>query len=959
MRIFLVLFAFFLYSSASCQQYYFRHYTSKDGLPSSRTYNCISGNDGRLWITTENGIATFDGYKFKRYAQQEGLTDYGAFTSIKTKDNKIWFVPFNGRLVYYYNQAFHEVKAPSGLELLNVSWIVEDSNSMLITTRSGGIHRYDFSTQTTKKIHQSIAALPIAPITVLNHRYIIYSLNKSPKGIEILDTKNGSTFQLAINNIPEKCKIVRFLNLANGKTLITCSEGIFEIDASLKLRKLCNFSSPYFDQEIVALFQDINKDIWLSNSHGLAVFNKGVIKPIPDKILVSKQMITHIHKDFEGGYWATSTAGIFYFRNPINSTINANSGLSSDGIAGISNDKNGNLWVLLENGDLGLLKGEQFTKIKSLNTLNNFELSFMHKSQEGDIICEWPTKKYIIKNKIISPLDRHKTWSVKDTNGRTWTFDPQNATVCIGNKTIQLFGYQYSMRPQCFDSSGNLWLSSKIGAWYISPQCKLINAGIKQNNMDVHVVNILLLSENRVVCFTKNNGIILLKRTGTKISQIASLPLPVINNIFKQSQSSFWIATSQGLFNIIINQKNQIAVNKTYTSADFLPSNDVQSILVKNNIIYAGTKSGLAISEYRKTSTIIPPPFVSINYLQTDTFIHDNTTPIRLDYNNNNIKIDFTGISFRSEGSMEYRYKLEPINKNWTSTKSTSINFYQLPPGNYTFTVLAKNSFNRWSKEPANIQFEIIPAYWQTLSFKLIIILVLLTIINALVFYRIKSIRKKILLEKQIIASNLKALQAQMNPHFIFNSLNSIQDFILDRKPEEANYYLTQFATLMRMIIDYSSKESISIQLEIDFLCLYMELEKLRFSDGIQFDLQSDIKESDYIKISPMMIQPLLENSIKHGLNQKEKNASIQINITQQKDLIRFEIIDNGKGMDIENMTKSKHQSIGLRNITERIELLGKKEKGGLSIENHYTTEGTPSGTKVVLYLPILNYSND
>lgn len=956
MRKILLAFLLLHIGSAYAQQYYFRQFTTRDGLPGTRAYHSTSGPDGRIWIATENGVAVYDGYEFTRFTQEQGFPDYGAYHTASTTDGKIWFVPFNGKLCYVQHQQFGRLPDSLTLSKEMVSWITPIKDSLYIGTRSGTAYVYHHTSGYCRPLFQTSEQLPINHLTMLGKRYLLFY---GVKKILVYDKHQNVLINLPILNNPSKCAFVRFLPLRNGKVLITCSEGVYTIDSNLTLQQKCAYNKPFFDKEIIGMFEDNNGDVWLSNEHGLMIFKSGVLKPKPDRILISGKLITSIQRDFEGSYWATSASGIYYFRNPFNPILNAQSGLSTDVISGIGSDGDGDTWVLLENGDLGRLEGENFIHTQSFNTPNNFASPELKMSPNKHMVCVWPNNGYLIKKRKLYPFNMTKDWVMKDSRGNIWQMDQLNAIYYRNGKRVNPDYFHYSMFPRCFDQSGNLWFNSKLGAMYMDSTGKIYQPGAAIPEINNHIMSIYPFNEQSLVVFTKNDGIHFIQ-TGKTPKLIKSFPAPIINQVFQQNQNTYWLASPQGLFCMAFNKTYSLSKNLSHTTSTCLPTNDVQCVMVKDHKVYAGTRLGLTLFDVNYT-THIPPPKIIIETLKSDTLTYHNNDTIQLDHRFNKVNITYKGISFRSDKNIEYKYSLSPLNKTWTYTKSTSLDFYNLQPGKYVFEVYAKNSFGQWSKQPAIIRFEIIPAYWQTIWFKLMLGILVLLLLVSVILYRIKLIKRKAFMENRVLASDLQALQAQMNPHFIFNSLNSIQDFILDHKPEEANYYLTRFATLMRLIVDYSTKESISLQRELDFLHLYMELEKLRFPSGFQFTIINEVNEPEQPKISPMMIQPLLENAVKHGLNRMDVQAEINLKISRQHEILKFEITDNGKGMAVQNMIKpnSQHQSVGLQNIIERIELLGKKGKGGIQIENLFNENGQPSGTKVTLYLPILNYTYD
>ncbi len=272
------------------------------------------------------------------------------------------------------------------------------------------------------------------------------------------------------------------------------------------------------------------------------------------------------------------------------------------------------------------------------------------------------------------------------------------------------------------------------------------------------------------------------------------------------------------------------------------------------------------------------------------------TQPI-LSYNENNLQINFNGISFENYSGLQYSYKLKGLDSNWSQPElNTSITYVKLSPGHYTFYVRAKNTASDWSI-PASFSFTIKTPFWETWWFRLAVILIASTIIVFIFRYRLRQLKTKSEMQNQIREMEMKALKAQMNPHFIHNALNSIQSLIINNRSNEASHYISKFAKLLRQVFENADKNLISLDKELYSLQLYVDLEKLRMNIDIDYSEQVDenILVSD-IKIPPLIFQPFVENALWHGLSNKEGYKRITVSITEKENWIICEITDNGIG---------------------------------------------------------------
>jgi len=308
--------------------------------------------------------------------------------------------------------------------------------------------------------------------------------------------------------------------------------------------------------------------------------------------------------------------------------------------------------------------------------------------------------------------------------------------------------------------------------------------------------------------------------------------------------------------------------------------------------------------------------------------------------------------------------KLSGIDQKWVYTSSSYVQYTMLPPGNYLFSVEAMNKSGIWSKESAQIQIEILPHFYQTLWFKLLLagIISLLVIFSVWIYSR--SIRKKEQekseVNKKIANLELLALRAQMNPHFIFNTLSSIQHFISGNNSEEALKYLSKFAKLMRVILDNSKKKFISIADEINAISLYLDLEKLRFKNKFDYHItvHPDI-DKEYDEMPSKLVQQYRENAVLHVIAHKKTSGKIDIELYLENDYLVVCVQDDGvgrkKAQEIRSKQPKYHKSQGMSITEDRLNIINKVNDSDLSvtIEDIDPDNIEESGTRVKIYVPL------
>ncbi len=416
-----------------------------------------------------------------------------------------------------------------------------------------------------------------------------------------------------------------------------------------------------------------------------------------------------------------------------------------------------------------------------------------------------------------------------------------------------------------------------------------------------------------------------------------------------------WVATNQG-----VNQIDLQNFSKVYAIGKYegLPSTEVKDLTKSNGKIVVATSKGLAIFED------------STNFAQVEVKLHldrvkiqEQDTLIRQQYDlkhrQNNIKIEFTGVTFRHSEEIRYEYQMTGIDEDWVSTRLGVAQYPSLPSGNYTFRLRAKTTNTDWSKE-RSISFNVSKAYWEEWWFYLGV--VLLSGVLGAVFIQaiIEDYQRRNAIEEKLKNSQLIALRARMNPHFLFNALNSIQELILRNDKRTANRYLAQFSRLMRNILNMSDQDEVSLQTEIESLELYLSLEALRFEKDFEYDF--DIGKginTEQIKIPSMLIQPYVENAIIHGLMHRRGLKKMRIGLRWEKPYLVIVVEDNGVGRkrakEIRIRNGRPHPSTGMGLTKNRLDLLNSTYQDHLSlrIEDLEDEEGLALGTKVTVYVAL------
>ncbi|NJN77671.1 MAG: histidine kinase [Saprospiraceae bacterium] len=390
---------------------------------------------------------------------------------------------------------------------------------------------------------------------------------------------------------------------------------------------------------------------------------------------------------------------------------------------------------------------------------------------------------------------------------------------------------------------------------------------------------------------------------------------------------------------------------------------EIRAIEVINDEVFLGTTKGLIRFPLNINAENKAIPKLNLNKIILNDSLEIKSDYQFLKYYENNILFQFQTALFRSRKLFYYEFRLKGLNENWQRTNATSpfAQYRSLPPGRYVFEVRAVNEDGVQS-EIKTYSFSIALPIWQRWWFVLLALCLFSAIIFWIVNRRIQNIKRQATLENELKTSQLTALKAQMNPHFLYNALNSIQDLILQKDIPNASRYLTKFSHLMRQILEASGHLGIPLRAEIQILNLYLELEKLRFGDDFQYEITLPERINlETTQVPSMIIQPFVENAVKHGLLHKTKGIkTLNINFELQ-DLLICTITDNGIGREKSEKIKIRQgkttTSFATSATQKRLEILNQthQQKIGLEIidliENREAT-----GTKVVLRIPFTSF---
>ncbi len=535
--------------------------------------------------------------------------------------------------------------------------------------------------------------------------------------------------------------------------------------------------------------------------------------------------------------------------------------------------------------------------------------------------------------------------------------------------------------PTLVDKAGNTWFTSSNGVYeYRVAERNYYHHAYKPVNKEMPVPEANYIAQDKAGHYwitTINNGLYeLYFEKGTEVlknyTQNSGIGLGT-DYLYKIKadpfDSTLWISTLTGLIKFDPFQKQVLSYfvrQQGFTESDagytfnITPGGKLVQLFFANfNII--------DLKQYQFNKQ--PPALIfnSVKVLDREYVyeLEGGQPELRLTHSDNFLQFEFAALSFNNSNYNRYAYMLEGADKDWVySGNRNSITYAGLKPGTYNFKVKAASNDGVWSGEKI-IRITIQSPFYATWWFILLVALVLAALVYWWSRYRIAAVKKEEKLKadfrQQIAETEMKALRAQMNPHFIFNCLNSIQKYILQQDHFAASQYLTRFSRLIRLILDHSNQDSIQLSGELELLKLYVEMEQLRFDNRFDFKVELDSSiQPDSIAIPSMLIQPYLENAIWHGLLHKDEKGKLLLQFRRTgKDDLEVMIEDDGVGRaraaELKSKQVLKKKSYGMQITEDRIAIINRTKNINATSEvsDLFDAAGRASGTRVVLMIPL------
>ncbi len=940
----------------------FKPFTSFDGLPHNNI-QCIFEHDNLLWIGTDDGLSVFDGVNFKNYHYGDSTKTLVVGYINLTENDELIFGTTKGLLKLSNDQL---VPVSEELKFDYLNFMTRDANGKLWVGISNRL--YNFHSDQTNRIQT--------------------------RGLG-----------------PQKYSCDAFL--PDGNHVIACYGGQLYVGKNKRFKPLLP-DYPFHAKLYNALFVDSEENLWIG-THNSGLFKLNLKDSSLTHLTIEDGLannhIESIYEDSWGNIWiGTGGGGISKYHKVAFSVLNQQSGLPGNWIYSCLTRKSGEIMVGAGAEGVTIMTDSTIENFRTLNGFISAKVRLMFEDSRNRVWLApegqglWVYDSIFRKIRCDVPkIDFDHVKSItEDRDGYIW--------VCEGGKGLLKFEYsdtthqintvaRFSTKnglPRDYifslhtDKVNRIWYGTKnTGCGYILDG--EITHFTTKDGLASNAIYMIREDDDGYIWVAGGDGITRIKAfmehpEFQKFGHSDGLVGIPIYQIEVDPNGYLWVGTSNGVTRFT-KENGALSNPKHYGYTEgFIGletnTNAVSAALSHHTTdkVYFGTGSGLMIYEGDEGAEEDKKPNLSITQIKLFYQPLSKSQPevmgawycmtrdIQLNHDENNLSFEFFGVNQSNPENVEYSWILDGFEAEWTPpSQLTNATYSNLPPGKYTFKVKSRTIDGQWSPIVSSKQFTIQappppppPFYKQTWFIATVIglSLFILMLIGTIWYTRLKRERERIKLERNLIELEQKALRLQMNPHFIFNALNSIQSLISSQDTKKARYQLAKFSKLMRQILDNSRSQMISLDDEMETLFNYLSIEK--FSSGNQFDFEihaEDDLDPESIAVPPMMIQPFTENAIIHGMKYIEHKGHIDVHFSRKKDLIECKIDDNGcgrkKAAEIKSQKEHSHKSAALIVTQERLSILhGDSKERGLEIIDKYDDDLKASGTTVIIRFP-------
>ncbi len=733
--------------------------------------------------------------------------------------------------------------------------------------------------------------------------------------------------------------------------------------------------------------------------------------PDAEPVQIAEGIVFAFLKSRSGLAWAGTNGGVVMIspsavRRYGHSSADSAS-LSHPRIRSVHQDRRGELWVGTEKGlnrydsSLGGWR-HYFDGPDGRGSLSSNQVNVFYEDKSGrlyfgtnkGIDCYDPDSDRIVRSIALNrPGDFRSVWSIaRQQDGSWWIGTRAHGIYVFDSGFRQIRHYSHDPLDSLslsdnrvwsilLDHSGQLWAGTHIGLNRWRPERegfqRFLHQPLTKDGLCGNNIWALYEDARRNLWITAfGGGISILSPTRDRFSNLThkeGLPSNAVVGVLADDDGAMWIASNVGL-HIYDPDANRFL-------GSFSKNNGLQDDLLlykafhkaANGMFYFGGTLGLSALRPAELSRQIPkPPPLEVSGIHVNDSLYRHTLgnddALHLRREQNNITLTFTALDFRNPQRYSYRFQLEGWEEEWRNTGTRrTVSYNGLAPGRYILRGEAWSSYAPGSPSRIRLDIFVERPYWQEPVFRVAAGVAGSSVLFVIAYlFRVRSLRRQFAIDRNIVESRLQALQARMNPHFIFNALNSIRGLIDSQDNTAASDYLARFGHLVRMVLDHSKCNTIPLAEDIAMLRSYLELESLRFKGKFSYRINIEPAEVlDEVCIPPLLIQPYLENAIHHGLLPKPDGGSLTLDIRLADDILHCRIEDDGIGRQRSRELRQErgrlYRPVGMSLTRQRLEILNEHRSAKIfvRVSDVLNSEGRIDGTRVELRIPAVYNSEE
>lgn len=982
-------FTFLLFPTVLCAQYplsitpVLHNFSVDQGLPNNWIYDIVQDKKGFIWIATNSGVCRFNGYEFEQFSDTLNCNYTPVLGRCMAEDDigRMWFVDFRHRLFYVENNRIIPSKYNQRLEGLRPE--THYYQGLIIKGRGEEIW---------------MGGLGKALLHLVEQKDTIYSNRPDHALINIIENNYGWSHFVGVDQIIKdvynrKIDLISFnghpLNVAqlpintgnfslfsvnrldNGFYILTVGTDLYGI----KNGKLVWNKLNAFKKAVIWVTMDAEGRVFTGHHYGggLAIYHSldDLRAGRSSLSLLPGLTVSCIMQDREGGYWiGTQERGVFYCPSFDNGLLTGIPGMDQAVVKGVTWDAKSTLYAGYFNGKVYAINLNNWSArdISWPKTNLIHRLSYDIRSHTlvlaGNDNNLYRAGQWIAGHIFFPLLKQYSPWKGRKViparqPGRWLSASSLGLFyVNIENRQLEKSTVDYPKKANshlfysiCEDQSGRIWAADRHGlSEWREKEVKRI--GTAYPALQESISDIALLPDNSLVLSPVGHGVVFWKpgRDPLEINSRQGLLSDEVTGLYLGKSNAIWACTNSGVNKLISDGLGGFRI-VSYSTGQGLPSNNINAVCETGDTVWFATGKGLFRMVKQLGTIVILPPYITTVLVENKPYIPEYK--LSLPHDSSTISLEFVSLFFRSRGKIVYQYRLLESSGDtiWRQSTERQINYPNLSPGKYRFEVRARIENGLWS--PArSLQIDIRPPWYATWWARLTGLAIIGLLALGVYRYRVNQILWENKLREEIQELKQAALQAQMNPHFIFNCLNSIQHFIIKNEVDAAVLYLAKFARLVREALKASVAGKISLAEEIHMLDNYLALEKLRFNNTFDYYISTDdrLNLTDTY-LPPLIVQPFVENAVIHGMKNKNSGGLIEVRfVMPEKGMLRIEVQDNGTGKP----TFEKPGSMGTNITLRRLELLERQKKVGY-IKAWYEQPAAALGTIVVVQLPIVD----